>query len=428
MPQVESRDNFIPTDHERRVLLGLLQSPQESLPKPSTKQPKANCYSNVMRSCRAFLCVHPLIAAALSLTLAARVAQPAPPPPSSFVTTVQKHFPAWDTDASGTLSLSEVEAASEDPNRTGDEAAALGAVRLVYRTIQVEPPALAVLVGEVPSSIEWEKAFAEARARVENLRPQMWMGPLPSLEQIRMGEFGNSAFVALAAGLAHKNPTQMKANFISRGQGVYQVMLPDHQIQVPPLTTAQIAGSSTLGTEGLWMAVLEKAVDIACKKAGATIVGDGTTGSCADAAAALFKVYFNPNFQESIFASTKGKDMKPLTSEKVSDKDQFIWTNLRFATAQDAPAIAMTYADNAVPGLKSVSWVVSISQETSKYTARFWDPRGGDFTPNGPPSLTNGYEIKKGYFSVPGIFIAGVFDVVLSPPDKWFTPGERKPK
>ena len=31
MPQVESRDNFIPTDHERRLLLELLQSPQESL-------------------------------------------------------------------------------------------------------------------------------------------------------------------------------------------------------------------------------------------------------------------------------------------------------------------------------------------------------------------------------------------------------------
>ena len=31
MPQGESRDNFIPTDHERRVLLELLQSPQESL-------------------------------------------------------------------------------------------------------------------------------------------------------------------------------------------------------------------------------------------------------------------------------------------------------------------------------------------------------------------------------------------------------------
>ncbi|HEX8875870.1 MAG TPA: hypothetical protein VF777_03915 [Phycisphaerales bacterium] len=31
MPQSESRDNFIPTDHERRVLLELLQSPQESL-------------------------------------------------------------------------------------------------------------------------------------------------------------------------------------------------------------------------------------------------------------------------------------------------------------------------------------------------------------------------------------------------------------
>jgi hypothetical protein len=31
VPQTESRDNFIPTDHERRVLLELLQSPQESL-------------------------------------------------------------------------------------------------------------------------------------------------------------------------------------------------------------------------------------------------------------------------------------------------------------------------------------------------------------------------------------------------------------
>jgi hypothetical protein len=31
VPQGESRDNFIPTDHERRVLLELVQSPQESL-------------------------------------------------------------------------------------------------------------------------------------------------------------------------------------------------------------------------------------------------------------------------------------------------------------------------------------------------------------------------------------------------------------
>ena len=373
--------------------------------------------------------MHRPIAAALCLTLVASIAQPAQPrPPAPFADVVRKHFQTWDTDGSGTLSRSEVEAVSEDPDRLGDEAAALGAVRLVYRTIQVDPPTLAVLVGEVPSSIEWEKAFAQARARVENLRPQMWIGPLPSLDQIRMGEFGNSAFVALAAGLAHENPTQMKVNFIARGQGVYLVMLPDQQLPVPPLTTAQIAGSSTLGNEGLWMAVLEKAVDIACKKASATIVGDGTTGSCADAARELFKVYFNPNFEKSMFASTKGKDMKPLTSEKISEKDQDIWQTLRYAKSQNAPAIAMTYADNAVPGLKSVSWVVSISQETSKYTARFWDPRGGDFTPKGPPNLTNGYEIKKGYFSVPGIFGAGVFDVALAPPDKWFAPGERKPK
>ncbi len=31
MPQSESRNIFIPTDHERRVLLEILQSPQESL-------------------------------------------------------------------------------------------------------------------------------------------------------------------------------------------------------------------------------------------------------------------------------------------------------------------------------------------------------------------------------------------------------------
>ena len=31
VPQAETRDNFMPTDHERRVLLELLQSPQESL-------------------------------------------------------------------------------------------------------------------------------------------------------------------------------------------------------------------------------------------------------------------------------------------------------------------------------------------------------------------------------------------------------------
>lgn len=382
-----------------------------------------------MGVCLPFRYFHLVIAATLCVMLAASVAQSAPPqPPAPFADVVRRHFPTWDTDAGGSLSLSEVEAASEDPDRHGDEAAALGAVRLVYRTIQVDPPTLAVLVGEVPSSIEWEKAFAQSRARVENLRPQMWIGPLPSLEQIRMGEFGNSAFVALAAGLASENPTQMRANFIPRGQGVYQVMLPDRQLQVPPLTTAQIAGSSTLGNEGLWMALLEKAVDIACKKAGATIVGDGTTGSCADAAGELFKVYFNPNFSTSIFASTKGKDAKPLTSEKISDKDQFIWGTLRYAMAQKAPAIAMTYANNAVPGLKSVAWVVSISQETSKYTARFWDPRGGDFTPKGPPNLTNGYEIKNGYFSVPGHSIAGVFDVALAPPDSWFSPGERKPK
>src|ERR1051325_77767 len=162
-----------------------------------------------------------LFIAGLSLLANAGAAWAQHGAPTPFTKEVESHFDQWDRNHNGTLEAAEIDVLVVDPEIKGSTAAAVACLKAAQRSGKFELPALTldyfhgyeadVAQGKKPSP-PFDQSFSRGVKRITKTKRDLFADGVPSLE--------------------------------ARPQG---------------LPGAELALTSTTGSDGLWLSVLEKA-------------------------------------------------------------------------------------------------------------------------------------------------------------------------
>lgn len=208
----------------------------------------------------------------------------------NFWQVVKKDFAAWDLDNSGFLSREEIDEDIQNAAITGEDAAALSALKVYLRgqsdkeaylegfTLNaLSPFETAADSSEFAASSsalsgqgrQLVNLFGKYLVKINRENVRLYGRDMPHLDTIRQGKTGDCYFLATVGGLAYHDPQRLKNLIAANEDGSYSVTFPRHKaIRVSSPTDCEIACYSDAGSDGLWLHVLEKAYAIFKNKHG----------------------------------------------------------------------------------------------------------------------------------------------------------------
>ncbi len=368
------------------------------------------------------------------LALLAPPAAPDKPTAPDFVTVLQRNFKAWDKDKNLMLSPLEIDAALADPQLSGDDAAAAGTIKCVARDacfrvrrvdIATIKDDLRIVQTRKPDDIfnddwftpDWQAAFEVARKRIRDLPHPV---EEPKLSSIRVDPYGNDAFVAALGAFLIQNPNLALATVRPLPDNKVQMTAPLFARPFGPITVAQIASTSTTGNA--WACAMECGIDSLNHDRFPQASYDGRIVSFEDSfVCAQNYIMLLVGKQSNITAfrtatgtrTREGWRFKALGSPEglASTTSQILTDALkkkRMAIAL-SHGVAMTAANSKgptsygslPPGFTTYSYVAIVSIDPKAKTITLWHPNGANFSPDGPPSLLNGYPTTGGKWTMP---------------------------
>ncbi len=212
-------------------------------------------------------------------------------PASSFAKVVEAHFNEWDLNHNGSLEASEIDQLMNRGEIRGDAAAALATIKRRERVIPIaERDRYAASEGQLTGSIgdaepidpedpsrggmrivPYEGVFRSNLRSLETLNRKLFAGDGPNFQSMRQGPIGDCYFFSMAGYLAAREPRKIRRMIVPEADGGYLVQFFDgEQVRVPAPTEAELLlnnSSSSLG-DGVWLAVLEKALGEKMRLAG----------------------------------------------------------------------------------------------------------------------------------------------------------------
>ncbi len=236
---------------------------------------------------------------------AAPAASSAPPDLADLAERLKRLFPKIDKNKDGILSHAEVQQAMKDPTIKGKDAAALNVLVRYGDQIQwlshdesdrpydqkgVSLKDLERLGrGDMSEHQRISKGhnadfmtkavklYAHFQKQIEGQSSQLFEG-MPDPSSVKQGQVGNCFFLAAVVALASKDPGAIKKMIKENPDGSYTVTFPGKPpVKVPALTDAEKAVASK--SNGLWVAVLEKAYAKLTNQGGPNPMEPGYMGS-----------------------------------------------------------------------------------------------------------------------------------------------------
>ena len=404
--------------------------------------------------CRA-LCVALAVAGLASL---ARAEQAKLTP---FVAAVSRNFKAWDADADGALSKDEIDTLVRDPNITGDDAAAVSALKLNSRSKKAKLPPLtlsyfneynAKFVGKLKSETSgdvidattaseggnrdasgnqadpatkpaetfarWDRDFTAGKKRLTAAGGSQWTTASFKLESMKQGALGDCFFVASLGSIAKRRPEQLQKLVVRQPDGSYKATFPDGKtFDFPKLTDSQIAISGTSG-EGAFLAVFEQAFGkYRAQLKGKPLDTDGTdilyTGG--DSANTLQQL---TGKQTKRISFGKDLDARAEAADTVlPEVRKLIGHNIDHhlaITAGGVIGVKRTKDSHGTevktdkgrlplvpPAILQNHVYVITDYDAKTDLVTIWNPHSNTFKPKGTPGLENGYVTEGGKFTLP---------------------------
>ena len=367
-----------------------------------------------------------LTAVALSLPFVGLGADLTNPPPT-FVSVVNQSFRLWDSNGDGQLSPEEIDAAIVNPAFHDEAAAAIAAIKLVVRggKYTLPPITQAYLVGsplrekgagnDLTNNVTelldssnppkpaghppaFQPRYRNLLTRLHKISRDLFPQTLPALDACHQGPLGDCYLISVIGGMVARDPAAVAGMFQQHKDGVTTVTFGNHhRVEVPPLTDAEIAISSSAGTNGLWLTILENAYGK--DRGAARFTADAETPDT-DAIAHGGSCGFVINQLDGFKTKLYSLQLKPGLHHTAQFPTNLM-VDLKLALQSHLLAAAATPTNALPPGINGKHAYASLAYQTNTDIVHLWNPHGNNFKPKGPDGLKNGYTTKAGQFDIP---------------------------
>jgi hypothetical protein len=372
--------------------------------------------------------------------------------PRTFSDVAAESFEEWDADDDGTLSAPGIDRMVVSPRFKGEHGAALAAMKLVLRSTKIAPPPLTLdfvqnhsrdPAGELlpsehqdlpeprlntgpstrkpltpprpPASLE--RRYQSALRKIRAAQTELFADGTPDLERCRQGPLGSCFFIAGVGAFVHRDPESLKAMFRTvtseSGAVSFAVSFGDgRSVTIPALTDAQRGLTSSAGSDGLWLTVLEHAYG-------------------------ALRMQSRPESRRSLEPSdalarggSLSTTLRVLTGHAVDrlrlrtnvDKDPELVDKVRAALKEALQAKRLAGATTGTaelpPGINGKHAYAVLGYDQLSDSLELWNPHGNSFRPKGEAGRERGYETRRGLFTIPLTDFVHVFDSLAIESDR----------
>ena len=213
-----------------------------------------------------------------------------------FVAVVLRGFDNWDSNSDGTLEPDEINRAVANPQIKGDDAAAVGAIKLIGRRkgpplpaltkaffLEYDETARAEAARLTAKSVEtstidsvgvdsnnsaspqlgqsaiWDQYFLASKARIAAGEAAPFTGEF-KLQDMKQGALGDCFFVSSIGTMVVHRPDYLRELMVQQADGSFKVTFPGTKpILVEKPTDGEMTLSSTTAGDGAWLVVMEQA-------------------------------------------------------------------------------------------------------------------------------------------------------------------------
>lgn len=317
----------------------------------------------------------------------------------SFKEVIEANFDKWDANRDGKLDPREIDHLIHQSGIKNYDAAAVASIHIWYRGHANHPGLTkSELVntkdGKDERQDKSEKSphfandFKSLSKHLNSIPRKVFTEKKIQLDQLSQGHLGDCYLVSIVGALVHRNPDSLR-RIIHEGQANgTEVTFPDgKKAHVPPLTDGIICLGSTAHESGLWLNVLEEAFGEVTHTKKPGNPGDPAIDKIGKGGAQTTTITLltGKQSQHHPLKSTPPAKVHQILTEGQSRK--LLMGTGTGANQKHPPGIASDHA-YAILGVHGDK-------------VEIWNPWGNNFTPKGPPGLTNGYHTEKGVFSVP---------------------------
>lgn len=397
-----------------------------------------------------------------------------------FDAVVLEHFDAWDTNHDGVLQPDEIDNLAVNASVKGEPAAAVAALKLAARNTKLPCPTLTrdfftervnraksptrakapaanapdtkapdtktpdAKPADAPTSDHdasttpvttpsgqkeppFDSNFVRALARIDRVPRRLFAEESPKLVSCRQGPLGDCFFVSVVGAVVARNPDDVRSIVHeSDGGSGYTVRWPSgREVQVPPLTDAELGISSTSSNEGLWLPVLEKAYGLmqleAARKDPKKNMADVDEPTDAiarggSAGVTIRQITGHKVTRVGLAGRAKNDEERRAIIEKALPRlrDSLVrgQSDHRLMAAGTPSTTDKAGKPTGVtmpPGVNPNHAYAILAFDPTADTIKLWNPHRNAFAPKGEPGLTSGYPTKNGEFTMPLADFAAVF-------------------
>ena len=319
--------------------------------------------------------------------------------PVHLAEVLTRAIPLWVSER-GRVEKAHLLALAADPRIKGEQAAALAAC--LHYLDKGKPAAFSAdQFRALADEHQLDGRFLRLLKRLPEIRRTLFVDGRPHLDRIQQGAIGDCYLVAGAGWMARYRPRQVVEMIHPLQNGRFEVNFRsgEHAVVDAP-TDTEILYAETSGSlcDGLWLAVIEKAVGVLAaehdhkeaKIADPTIrMGNGGSGR-----ADVHRWTGHP-YDEFLFRQP---------GQTAKAHHALIEMERRHLMAQ--ASVAVTHPRAPIPMGHSYA-VLGFNPSTDIVTV--WNPWGDDFTPKGPAGVEHGWPRKHGIFEVPFPDFARIF-------------------
>lgn len=304
-----------------------------------------------------------------------------------FGAVVRRNWAGW-SQGNSTVSKPDLIARIADPEYTGEDAAALVALEVYLRKAPSVDLATAAAIDDEKILTVYDKNVLKLR----RARRTLFANGRPTFELLQQGPPGDCYFFSASGWMAKNRPDDVMNAITPLDDGRFRVRFAngDEAVVTPP-TDAELAINDSDSTmqDGLWMSVLEKATGT---------IQSRTIRKSAELPDPTVAIDISGVPISSVIKRWTGHEVKVYPLAGRADRDL---VRIGLVGMHGRRSLATALLLHRPPAKLPFDHVYAIMDfDPATDTVTIWNPWGTDFTPNGPSGPENGYERKKGIFSL----------------------------